>query len=271
MNLHIFVGSARLINYLIFLGFYGKIIKMKSIFVGTSGYNYLHWKKTFYPSDLDFRKWLEFYSQYFNTVELNVTFYHLPKKEVFKNWYKRTPKDFRFVIKGSRFITHIKKLRDCLASLKIFFENASYLREKLSCVLWQLPPSLKYDFSLLENFIKILKRKYSSILHSFEFRHKSWFTGNTYQLLKKHDINLCIADSPNFPSYKFLTSSFIYLRFHGGKILYGSNYSDKELRNWVKETKEWLKNKKLLFAFFNNDAYGFAVKNALKFKELLIK
>jgi uncharacterized protein YecE (DUF72 family) len=243
----------------------------KDIFIGTSGYTYTHWRKVFYPPDLASSKWLEFYSQYFNSVELNVTFYRLPKKEVFKSWYKRTPKDFKFIVKGSRFITHIKRLKDCSDSLKIFFENVSFLKEKLACVLWQLPPSLKGNLAILKNFIKLLKKKYSFTLHSFEFRNQTWFSKETYQLLENNNINLCIADSPNFPTYEILTSSFIYLRFHGGKILYGSNYSEEEIKKWTKKVKNWLKKKNLLFAFFNNDAYGFAVKNALKFKELLEK
>jgi uncharacterized protein YecE (DUF72 family) len=202
-------------------------------------------------------------------VELNVTFYRLPQKKTFISWYRRTPKDFKFVIKGSRFITHIKRLKDCKDPLNIFFENASPLREKLACVLWQLPPSLKFDQSRLEEFIHFLKRDYKGYLHSFEFRNKTWFNTLTYKILRESNFNLCIADSPNFPCEEVLTSNFLYLRFHGGKTLYGSEYSLDELKAWADKVKGWHKDIEILFAFFNNDAYGFAIKNANQFKELI--
>ena len=123
------------------------------ILIGTSGYNYPHWwNGVFYPSDLPQRKWLEYYAEYFDTVELNVSFYRLPKKEVFEGWYKRTPKHFLFAVKGSRFITHIKRLKDCRDPLSLLFEHASPLKEKLGVVLWQLPPRFKFQKERLEEF-----------------------------------------------------------------------------------------------------------------------
>ncbi|MFH1288816.1 MAG: DUF72 domain-containing protein [bacterium] len=241
----------------------------KNIFIGTSGYSYPHWKGVFYPTDLSSNKWLEFYARHFNVVELNVTFYRLPSKKSFENWYNKTPKNFKFVIKGSRFITHVKKLNECREPLETFFDNASGLKEKLLCVLWQLPPSFKFNLERLDNFLKLIKNKRFPCLHSFEFRNDSWFNEETYSLLKENNTSLCIADSPVFPRYEELTSSFIYLRLHGGKILYGSEYAEDELNSWADKTTEWLKDKKLFLAFFNNDSYGFAVKNALKFKETL--
>jgi len=240
----------------------------KKIFIGTSGYNYQHWKNIFYPKNLTPQKWLEFYTQHFNSVELNVTFYRLPQSTAFSSWYKRSPTSFRFVIKGSRFITHIKRLKECQKPLKLFFKRASNLKEKLVCILWQLPPSLKCDLTRLEKFIKLLKG-WPQYMYSFEFRNQTWFNGNTYQLFENNNINLCIANSPSFPCYEVITSNFLYLRFHGGKILYGSEYSSKELRKWGQKTRKWLKNSPTLFAFFNNDAYGFAIKDALTFRELI--
>jgi uncharacterized protein YecE (DUF72 family) len=245
----------------------------KGIYVGTSGYAYPHWRGVFYPSDLASYKWLEFYAQHFNSVELNVTFYRLPQKKAFEGWYKRTPRNFKFVIKGSRFITHIKKLQTCADALKIFFDNAASLRSKLLCVLWQLPPSLKCNIERLEDFLKLLKKKYSFCLHSFEFRNGSWFNEEMYGLLKIYDSNLCIADSPNFPCSEAITVPFLYLRFHGGKTLYSSEYSEEELHAWLDKVKMWSakENIKTILAFFNNDAQGFAVKNALQFKEILAR
>ncbi len=243
---------------------------MKQIFIGTSGYNYQHWINVFYPKNLSPNRWLEFYTDHFNSVELNVTFYRLPSEKTFISWYKRTPTHFCFVIKGSRFITHIKRLKDCKESLEIFFKNVIKLKEKLKCILWQLPPSLRFDYQRLKEFVLLLK-KYSFCLHSFELRHKSWFNRSTYEIFKENNINLCIADSPDFPCEEVLTADFIYLRFHGGKILYGSEYSQEELQIWAEKAKKWLKRRKTLFAFFNNDAYGFAPKNASSFKEMLEK
>lgn len=241
----------------------------KKILIGTSGYNYGHWKGIFYPNDLKPNKWLEFYCQQFNTVELNVTFYRLPQKKAFQSWHQRTPKDFAFVIKGSRYITHIKRLHACSQPLKLFFQNAAPLKEKLFCVLWQLPPSLKFDLKRLEKFVAILKKKYSLCKHSFEFRHQSWFNSQTYEVLGDNNMNLCIAHSPNFPVYEVPISNFLYFRFHGGQQLYSSNYTDSELKNWAQKAKKSSRGKSIIFAFFNNDAQGFAIKNALRFKELL--
>jgi uncharacterized protein YecE (DUF72 family) len=245
--------------------------KTQAIYIGTSGYSYQHWKGVFYPKDLPASKWLEFYSRHFNIVELNVTFYRQVPRKTFEGWYAKTPRDFMFVIKGSRFITHIKRLRACAGPLRTFFANASGLKEKLIGVLWQLPPSLKYDRQRLEEFIAAISRKYSFCLHSFEFRHPSWFNEQTFGTLKKYGLNLCLADPPVIKGRAAFTSSFIYLRFHGGTVLYGSQYSDEELKKWAGEAKKWLKARKLLMAFFNNDAQGFAVKNANTLKELLDK
>lgn len=241
-------------------------------FIGTSGYSYSHWRNgVFYPPRLPQRNWLEHYAQSFNTVELNVTFYRLPKKETFEGWYKRTPDNFAFVAKGSRFITHMKRLKSCDEPLKLYFENASGLKRKLEMILWQLPPGLRFDEQRLNEFCKLLTTTdiARNIRHTFEFRHKSWFCNETYDLLKKYNFALCFAHSPNWPWVETSTANFIYLRFHGGQDLYGSNYSDTELYNWATKAKIWLDEGKDVYAYFNNDAHGFAVKNALKFKEYI--
>jgi uncharacterized protein YecE (DUF72 family) len=240
---------------------------MAQLLIGTSGWNYPHWRGVFYPQGVSQNKWLLYYTKFFNTVELNVTFYRLVPVETFENWRKNTPQDFYFVAKGSRFITHIKKLKDIQGPLGLFFKNAAGLGDKLVTVLWQFPPSFKKDIKLLEDFIKLLRKK--KIRQAFEFRNESWFVRDVYELLKRYNFCLCIAHSKRFPCIKELTSDFLYLRFHGGESLYSSNYSDKELRNWAEFARRF-KGKDTL-AFFNNDAQGFAVKNALRFKELLTK
>jgi len=242
------------------------------VFIGTSGYSYLHWwDGVFYPSHLPQRKWLEFYAQSFNTVELNVSFYRLPKKATFEGWHRRTPEDFVFAIKGSRFITHVKKLKDCQEPLKLFLENASGLKEKLGVILWQLPPGLHLDRERLRDFCRLLCGNEISrgIRQAFEFRHPSWFCREIYDLLQEHNFSLCIAHSQRWPCQGVVTAPFVYLRFHGGTVLYGSNYSDGELEEWSSKAQRWLDEGRTIYAYFNNDAHGFAVQNALSFRRLL--
>jgi uncharacterized protein YecE (DUF72 family) len=238
---------------------------MARLFIGTSGWNYPHWRSVFYPSELTQRQWLQYYVQFFNCVELNVTFYRLVQKKTFQNWRKQTPKDFYFIVKGSRFITHIKRLKSVKESLDLFLNNALGLKDKLAALLWQLPPSFKKDIACLEPFLKLLKK--TKIRQVFEFRNESWFDAETYALLKKYNVCLCIAHSSRFPCVKEVTADFIYLRFHGGESLYSSNYSQQELGDWA----EFARSVKVkdIFAFFNNDACGYAVRNAKQFRQLL--
>lgn len=242
------------------------------IFIGTSGYNYHHWGNgVFYPSELPESKWLEFYAEYFNTVELNVTFYRLPTEKTFESWYKRTPDHFLFAIKGSRFITHIKRLKDCRQPLELFLDRASFLQEKLGIILWQLPPRFKVnkerlkEFSLLLSKLPLSKR----IPHAFEFRDESWFCNEIFNILKEFNFSLCIAHGSGLPIQEKVTSKIIYIRLHGGEILYGSNYSESELKKWAEKIKSWHDKGKTIFVYFNNDAYGFAVKNAMTLKKIL--
>lgn len=241
---------------------------MSRLFIGTSGWNYPHWAEgVFYPQGLRQNKWLEYYTKFFNSVELNVTFYRLVQKKTFQNWYKRTPKKFYFVAKGSRFITHIKKLKATKESLGLFIDNVIELKKKLAAILWQLPPSFKKDLKHLELFLKLFKNL--KIRQVFEFRNETWFAQEVYALLKEYNACLCIAHSSRFPCVKEVTADFLYLRFHGQDSLYSSNYSDRELKEWANFAKKF--QNKDIFAFFNNDAYGYAVKNALKFRKLLEK
>jgi uncharacterized protein YecE (DUF72 family) len=242
------------------------------IHIGTSGYNYPHWwNGVFYPSDLPQRKWLEFYAQQLDTVELNVSFYRLPSKEVFQHWHRRTPKKFVFGVKGSRYITHVKRLKECREPLSRLLEHAFPLREKLGAVLWQLPPRFGFRKERLEEFCVLLSTlpRSKSIRHTFEFRDESWFCREAIQTLEEFRFALCIAHGSGLPYVETVTSEFIYLRLHGGEILYGSNYSDQELSQWAAKIQSWEKDGKTVFVYFNNDAYGFAVKNALMLKKML--
>jgi len=245
---------------------------MPEIYIGTSGFSYKHWSDgVFYPKDIPQRKWLEYYTEHFNTVELNVSFYRLPKGSVFEGWYKRTPENFIFVLKGSRFITHIKKLADCNDSIELFFSRAKGLKEKLGVVLWQLPPNFHANAERLQKFCELLEENKvaKDTKHVFEFRHESWFRDEIYGVLRKHNFSLCVAHSRCWPYEEVATAGFVYMRFHGGEVLYGSNYSDEELQDWAAKAKKWLSENRDIYAYFNNDAYGYAVYNAKKFRELL--
>lgn len=241
--------------------------------VGTSGYNYKHWSGgVFYPPGLSQNKWLEYYTRFFSTVELNVTFYRLPQDKAFNGWYLRTPEDFVFALKGSRLITHIKRLKDCEEALDLFFSRASHLKEKLSIILWQLPPGMHLDEGRLEGFCNLLKERGDLCPQNvFEFRERGWFCEKVYKILRAYGFSLCIAHSNRWPSAKEVTAPHVYLRFHGGTILYGSNYSDEELKSWSEDIKGWLLEGRTVYAYFNNDAHGFAIQNALRLKELVME
>lgn len=240
---------------------------MDKIYIGTSGYIYKHWGNgVFYPPELPQKEWFNFYCKTFNTVELNVTFYRLVGEEVFKNWYKKSPKNFSFVVKGSRFITHIKRLKDPGSSLQLFFKRASLLKEKLRVVLWQLPPKFKADIVRLEKFLKELKQ-YKTCKFVFEFRNPGWFEKDIIELLKSYNIAICKADWPLCSKNAPDIANFIYIRRHGTEgQLYGGCYSEEQLHqdaNFIRSID------KTTFIYFNNDAYGHAIRNAIQLKEIL--
>lgn len=237
-----------------------------AIYIGTSGFSYHHWSLKFYPKEIKQADWLKYYAKFFNSVELNVSFYRLPDEGTFEKWCKSTPVDFVFVIKGSRYITHIKRLKVEKASIDIFMKRAELLQKKLHVVLWQLPPRMKKDIVRLETFLKLINRyKYRFV---FELRNESWFSQDVYDVLKKYNAALVVADSPRFPRADVQTADFSYLRFHGGKYLYSSKYSPKEMKDWSKKIVKLAGNGDV-YAYFNNDANAFAVKNSLELKKLI--
>lgn len=233
--------------------------------IGTSGWSYKHWQGLFYPENLTSTRWLEHYSEHFDTVELNSSFYHLPKLTTFENWHRRTPKNFLFSIKGSRFVSHILKLNGAREPLQNLLDNASGLKEKLGPILFQLPPNFSLDLERLEKFAKILPTNQH---FTFEFRHESWFCDEVYQLLRKNNLALTISDTPKHPLVFETTADFVYVRLHGHKILYTSKYSKKELGEWTEKIKGWLAADLDVFVYFDNDANANAVTNAQELKFL---
>ncbi len=238
---------------------------MKKIWVGTSGWNYPHWRGIFYPPGLPTKKWLSYYATYFDTVEINATFYGTPKEKTFKNWYEAVPDDFLFAVKASRFITHIKRLREVGEAIKRFYRVVAPLGEKLGPILFQFPPNLKYDRSLLEEFLGLLDPIYQTTI---EVRHESFDNPEFFELLRRAGVALCLSDTAGkYPSLiEVLTTDFVYVRLHGSRVLYHSCYTEEELKDWATKLKTWgLPG----YVYFDNDALGWAVPNALRLKALL--
>ncbi len=249
--------------------------KTKSqIYIGTSGWIYSSWKKIFYPENLPSRDRLKYFSTHFKTTEVNYSFYHLPRPSTYKNWYTKTPKDFVFAVKASRFITHIKRLKGIKAAWKKFLENALHLKEKLGPILFQLPPSFKAideNIKRLEKFISEIKKINSKLRYAFEFRHPSWCSPRIYNLLKKYNVAWVIADSSRYSKTEECTADFVYIRMHGPKELFGSKYTDKQLKELSKLIKKYSNQGKDIYVYFNNDFHGYAVENAktlMKFLKL---
>lgn len=235
-------------------------------YIGTSGFSYNHWRNSFYPEEIPQKKWLEFYCERFSTVELNSTFYRLPSEKICAGWYTRTPENFIFSLKGSRFITHLKKLSIEQSDLDALYSRIEQLADKTGPILYQLPPSLHCDLNLLESFIKILPVKYR---HCIEFRHKSWFNDSTYELLSAYNTGVCILSAPGLPCVPVATASFAYIRFHGISHWYSYNYTEDDIAYWSDIIRQFLKNELDVFAYFNNDFGGYAPGNALSLIENL--
>jgi uncharacterized protein YecE (DUF72 family) len=236
----------------------------KRFYIGTSGWHYNHWIGPFYTPGSKPKDFLAHYIKFFNTVELNNPFYHLPKPEVFKGWYKQTPKDFLFSVKASRYITHVKKLKDAKESVEYFLKSAKNLKEKLGPILFQLPPHWGSNPQRLEEFLCILPKKY---LYTFELRDPSWFNDDIYKILRKYNAALCMYDFNGRLSVKEITADFVYLRFHGPGGKYRGKYQPKFLQEWAKDMKKW--KIKTVYCYFDNDDSGFAVENAQELKQIL--
>jgi uncharacterized protein YecE (DUF72 family) len=234
--------------------------------IGTSGWYYYHWVGRFYPSDLPKSKWFEFYAKEFNTVEINNTFYHLPKQKSVQRWYKVAPKNFVYAVKANRFITHIKRLKDISEPLERFFEIIGLFKEKLGPVLYQLPPSLHKDLDLLKSFILLLPKRSLSV---FEFRHKSWYDEGTFELLNENGAGFCIHDLGGLETPRVITGDVIYIRFHGTTGRYAGNYTMRALRNWSNWIKDNKSSVRAVYAYFNNDYNAYAVQNAKELKKYL--
>jgi len=234
--------------------------------IGTSGWHYADWRGKLYPEKMPPAQWLGYYARHFNTVELNNSFYRLPTDAAFDKWYGDTPAGFTFAVKASRYITHIKRLRDTGEPVQKFMERARRLREKLGPVLYQLHPAMPRDDARLEAFLAALPPETE---HAIEFRHESWFAPEVAGLLRRYGVAECAFDMPGMRSPLEATAPFAYLRFHGGEAKYSSEYTDNEMRDWAEKLKALGKEVAQVYIYFNNDVQGFALKNARTLREYL--
>jgi uncharacterized protein YecE (DUF72 family) len=232
----------------------------KPVHIGCSGWNYQDWRGVIYPDGLPARRWLERYAELFDTVEVNATFYRLQSPEAVQRWIDQTPDDFVFAVKGSRYLSHVKRLRAMGTGIRRY--NASIrplLRSpKMGPVLWQLPENFHRDDDRLAAALERLKEG----RHCFEFRHPSWFVPEVYELLRSHGAALVIGDHPERPFQSHeLTADWTYIRFHHGRRGRGGNYSVSELEEWRRRIARW-RSEVEVFAYFNNDWKAYAPRNA---------
>lgn len=241
---------------------------MSEVRIGCSGWNYAHWRELIYPKGLPQKAWLEYYATLFDTVEINNTFYRLPTVSSVRGWVERSPRDFLFAVKMSRYITHIKRLTGLEQGIPLFYSRIAPLARspKMGPVLWQLPPTFKRDDERLANCLAGLPEG----RHCFEFREPTWYAEEVYELLRAHGVALVIPDSPKYPFRKLeLTTDWTFVRFHHGSRGRRGNYSDAEIEEWAHRIAGWRGDGIDIYAYYNNDWEGFAVRNGLRLKELL--
>lgn len=238
------------------------------IFIGTSGWHYKHWLGgVFYPAGITGPGMFEFYQRHFNTVEINNSFYRLPTAQTFDNWRESAPRNFQYAVKASRFITHMKKLKDPKSSSEKFFIAAERLEEKLGPILFQLPPRWKLNIERFQEFLEFLPPEHK---YAFEFREESWLVPEVFALLRKYKAAFCIHDFADMKIPTEITADFTYIRFHGPtSAKYWGSYSDDELQRWADRINGWRRDLSAAYVYFNNDPEGAAVRNALTLKSLV--
>jgi uncharacterized protein YecE (DUF72 family) len=235
-----------------------------NVHVGTSGWSYPGWRGRFYPPGLASRGWLPYYSQTFDTVEVNMTFYRLPKPDDFKKWADLTPPHFTFTLKANRQITHSKRLKDVGHEVSYFYHLAGNLGKKLGCILFQMPPAIIRNDRLLRDFLAVLSPEFKNVV---EFRDPSWYAPDVYEILRSRGAILCIVSSAKVPAVAVRTSDTAYFRFHGLTGGYRHDYSEAELGEWAGVVRTT--GAAETFAYFNNDYQAAAVRNAIRLRELL--
>jgi uncharacterized protein YecE (DUF72 family) len=243
---------------------------MPEIRIGCSGWNYQHWRNgVFYPPRCAARNWLRFYARHFDTVELNMTFYRLPRPAAVARWVDESPPELLFAVKVSRYITHVKRLQDVKPNVDILLDRIAPLTRspKMGPLLWQLPPTFRRNDDRLAAALADFP---PGLRHCIEFRHASWFVPEVMELLRAHNVALVIGDRPQVHAFQTheLTADLAFVRFHGGARGSNGNYSHDELDEWAERLRRWARDLDVL-AYFNNDWQGYAIENALYLKAQL--
>jgi len=240
-----------------------RLSRKQQIRVGCSGWQYKHWRGDFYPFDLPQSRWFGHYSLSFDTVEINNTFYRLPEAATFAKWREQAPRRFLYAVKASRFLTHMKKLKDPEDPLFRFFENVGELGPRLGPVLYQLPPRWPINLERFEHFLAALPPGYR---HTVEFREPSWYDDRVFALMRRHNVALCLHDMQGSAIARTIVGPFIYVRFHGW-TKYAGRYEDERLDEWA----DWLAARIVdgldVFAYFNNDVGGHAPRDAVRLRD----
>ncbi len=239
---------------------------VSQINVGCSGWVYKHWRGILYPEGLPQRLWFQRYSEEFDTVEINASFYRVPKPETFDGWRNKAPDGFRYAVKVNRFITHLKKLVGVEETLNDFVALARKLGPTLGPLLYQLPPSLKLDLERLESFLKLIPADLSNV---FEFRDKSWYVPELYALLDRYGASFCVHDMRGSSTERIAAGPVAYVRFHGGVGKYWGHYSDDTLLGWSDWIIEQSRLGRSVWCYFNNDIHGHAIHDAQTLKSMV--
>ena len=240
----------------------------KHIHIGTSGWHYKHWKGFFYPQNISTGDFLGHYIQYFHTVEINNSFYVLPKESTLTEWRDAVPEGFVFAVKANRYITHMKKLKDTGDPLSLFLKRVDVLGDKLGPILFQLPPRWRFNKERFNGFLKMLPEGYR---YAFEFRDPSWLNPEVYEALARYQSAFCIFDFAGWLSPKIVTADLVYLRFHGPNGPYRGQYGSEFLSEWADDFSIWAKEGKDIFCYFDNDEAGYAPRDALRLREMVEK
>ena len=234
--------------------------------IGCSGWQYKHWRGDFYPADVPAARWFEYYAARFDTVEINNTFYRLPEEQTFARWAERAPMKFLFAVKASRFLTHMKKLKDPEEPLARLFDRMRPLGRHLGPVLYQLPPGWKLDKPRLEHFLQVLPK---GVKHVLEFREPSWYGDDVSALLERYRVARCLHDMKGSATGMEAVGPFVYVRFHGASGTYSGAYPEERLERWA----DWLQAQRHggsdVYAYFNNDIGGHAPRDAVSLRRLL--
>jgi len=238
---------------------------MGGILIGTSGWSYEHWAGDFYPPGLPARERLAYYASRLPTVEINATFYRLPSESMVRSWRERVPSGFAFAVKGSRLITHIRRLEGVDEALALFVSRISLLGDALAVVLWQLPPSLTLDAPLLDRFLAVVPE---GVPCAVEFRHRSWLDEDAFAVLRSHGVAHVHVSSDRMPVDLTTTADFVYVRFHG-LAAYGAAYPPEALAPWRRFLEEQRAAGRDAYVYFNNDIGGHAPRDAARLTELL--